>query len=123
MEQMTLGGTSGRRRTGRTAAAVELTIRAWRKAGTLDGPEHAATRSALRDAAAAVDASRDALDAARARGMESTGQADDVSRCANRHGDCARRLLEMVTAASGGEAAPDGFDAFLASLSGPQVRD
>lgn len=123
MEQLSIGGASVRKRSGRTAAAVEQTLRAWGKVGTLDGPEHAAARSALRDAAVAVDASRAALSAARARGMESTGQADDVSRCANRHGDCARRLLDMLALVTAGEAAPDGFDEFLASLSGPQVRD
>lgn len=45
-----------RKRRGPAAAAVEATLKAWRAAGHLVGPEHAARRRVLRDSADAVDA-------------------------------------------------------------------
>jgi hypothetical protein len=101
-----------RRRTGPSARAIGVSLTAWRREGLLAGDEWAAVRSALRDAAAAVDASREAM-----RAGEGT---------AYTYATCARALFEMLTAVRPivdvkGEA--DEWDAFAASLGAASVRD
>lgn len=54
-------GGAPRRRRGVSRSQLDRTLLAWRTAGTLAGDEYAAARSALRDAAEAVDAARTAL--------------------------------------------------------------
>lgn len=124
-EQLRIGGTAARRRRGIARQMLDRQLAAWKRAGVLAGDEHAATRAALRDAAEALDAARDALRLAHAVARETTSGADDVSRCANRLGECSRRLLDMLTlaGAGGGDDDGDAFDAFLSGLGGPAVRD
>lgn len=123
-EQLRFGATSVRRRRGIARQMLDRQLAAWKRAGILAGDEHAAVRAALRDSAEALDAARDALRSAREHAGPTTSAADDVSRCANRLGECSRRMLDVLTlAGAGGGDDGDDFDGFLATLSGPAVRD
>lgn len=101
-----------RRRIGPTRRQLDVTLGAWKRAGILAGDDHAVVRAALRDAAEACDAARDAMRAGEGSAFTLTTTAG--------------RLFDMVAAVrpfvvSGGES--DGLDAFLATLAAPAVRD
>ncbi len=101
-----------RRRRGASRSQLDVTLTAWRKAGILAGDDHAAFRSALRDAAEAVDAARDAL-------RDGSGSSYTLTMST-------RALFDMLAAvrppapAAGGD---DEWTSFLAAVAGPTVRD
>jgi hypothetical protein len=100
-----------RRRTGPVARQLGVTLTAWRRAGVLDGPEHAVTRASLRAAAEAVDVAVAAV-------RDGEGSAYVVT-------TTTRALFDMVTAvrpivAAGGD---DEWSRFLSELGAPAVRD
>lgn len=111
----TLPGTSVRRRRGPSRVQLDVTLTAWKAAGILAGPEHAAHRSALRDAAEAVDAARDAVRAARERGDNAGALTLSTA---------SERLFGMLAAVVPLERGEDtdGLAAFLAGLGTAEVR-
>jgi hypothetical protein len=119
MNQLAITGTAVPRRRGAAVRQLEVTLRAWRAAGHLEGPDNAAARSALRDAAEAVDAARTAMRAA---------QHDDraprtLAECARALSSCSSSFESMRASLAPREGADDALDAFLAQLGTPALSD
>lgn len=99
-----------RRRVGASEALLAKTLRAWHRDGYLAGDAWASQRGILRDAARAVDAARVDM-------REGEGSAYSFARTVKIYAELLAlyRSEEVDT--------DDGIDAFLASISGPPVRD
>ena len=76
-----LPGTSVQRRRGAAEVLLAQTMRAWNNTGLYAGPEWAAARGVLRDAARAVDAARDDMRAGEGSAY-SFARANDIYRTA-----------------------------------------
>ena len=102
--------TAPRRRVGPAEALLSRTLRQWTKDGILCGDAWASARGVLRDAARAVDQARDDM-------RDGEGTAYSFART----NDIYRQAMDSYR--SGEEVAPDAFDALLADLGRPPVRD
>lgn len=100
-----------RRRTGQSEALLAKTLRAWHTDGYLAGDAWASARGVLRDAARAVDASRDDM-------RTGDGSAYSFARTVKIYAD----LMGMYRDGSG-VTTGDSIDALIAEISGGPVRD
>lgn len=99
-----------RRKRGPAENALDVTLRAMGQGGMLAGDEYAADRAALRDLARAADM-------ARSDAQAGEGSPWVLAQTASKF----REAVESYRARMGGDS--DSIDAFLASISGPPVRD
>jgi hypothetical protein len=105
MSQPPLFGAKPRR--GISRRQLDVTLLAWRKAGTCAGDEHAALRDCLRSAASAVDVARAA--------MHDGGSPYTVAVCTRIYAELLRQALEGVTPT-------DDLDDLLAAFAGDGSR-
>lgn len=100
-----------KRKRGAAEALLDKTLRAWHTDGYLAGDAWASARGVLRDAARAVDRARQDM-------LDGDGSAYSFARC----NELFRQAMDAYRNA-GEVNAGDDFDAFLASISGPAIRD
>jgi hypothetical protein len=100
-----------RRRIGQSEALLAKTLRAWHTDGYLAGDAWASARGVLRDCARAVDASRDDM-------RTGDGSAYSFARTVKIYADLLALYRDGQGVTSG-----DSFDALLAEISVPPVRN